>query len=123
MKKKKLYTPPVQEHPQVKQYYSWPAYTDNYQVMTVVDGKIEDDSIVSLYALSEIMEYLEGRGYKKAHLIQEAEIRMAKAEEEYNYAKEALAEAQANPLQLSDEEIKGNYMLSLYLNKMKGEYV
>ena len=117
MKKRK------EKAPQEKQYYSWPAYTDNYHVMTVVDGKIEDDSIVSLYALSEIMEYLEGRGYKKAHLVQEAEIRMAKAEEEYNYAKDALAEAQANPLQLSEEEIKGNYMLSLYLNKMKGEYV
>lgn len=122
MKKKKLYTPPVQEHPQVKQYYSWPAYTDNYHVMTVVDGKIEDDSIVSLYALSEIMEYLEGRGYKKAHLLQEAEIEMQKAEEALRSAQEALAEAQANPLHIAEEEVQGHHMLSLYLKKLKGEY-
>ena len=121
MKKKKLYTPPAQEHPQVKQYYSWPAYTDNYHVMTVIDGKIEDDSIVSLYALSEIMEYLEGRGYKKACLLQEAEIELKKAEEALKDAKEAMERAQANPLQISEEEIKGHHMLSLYLKKLKGE--
>ena len=108
---------------QVKQYYSWPAYTDNYHVMTVVDGKIEDDHIVSLYALSEIHSYLECRGYKKAHLVLEEEIRLQKAEQELKEAQEALAMAKAAPLNLSNEDAMSHHFLSIYLNKLKGDYI
>ena len=107
----------------VKQYYSWPAYTDNYHVLTVVDGKVEDDNIVSLYALSEIQSYLEGRGYQKAHLVLEEEIRLQKAEQELKDAQEALAMAKAAPLNLSNEDAMSHYSLSMYLNKLKGDYV
>ena len=106
--------------PQVKQYFYWHAYTDNYHLMTVVDGKIEDDTIVAYHELSGARTMLENRGYQRALLVQEAEIEFQRAEEAYNDAKEMLAKAKANPVQLSDEDAMSHFFLSKHLNKLKG---
>ena len=106
--------------PQVKQYFYWHAYTDNYHLMTVVDGKIEDDTIVAYHELSGAQAMLERRGYQKALLVQEAEIEFQRTEEAFNAAKEKLAKAKANPVQLSDEDAMSHFFLSKYLTRLKG---
>ena len=88
----------------MKQYCVKPAYTDNYHVIECVDGKITDDTIVSYYELPGVTSYLEGKGYKKAYYMPDAEIALAKAERAYKEALEAYQEAQANALQISPEE-------------------
>ena len=106
--------------PQVKQYFYWHAYTDNYHLMTVVDGKIEDDQIVAYHELCGAQALLEHRGYKKALLVQEAEIEFQKAEQTYNDAKDMLETARANAVQISDEEAMSHFFLSKHLNRLKG---
>lgn len=105
---------------QVKQYFYWPAYTDNYHLMTVVDGKIEDDQIVAYHELCGAQALLEHRGYKKALLVQEAEIEFQRAEQTYNDAKAMLETARANAVQISDEEAMSHFFLSKYLTRLKG---
>ena len=93
----------------MKQYVVLPAYTDNYHVIQVVDGKILQDNIVAYYNLSGYTGALENHGYRKAYFV-------PKAKKELEAAKRAYLEAQAeydnaieNALEISDNEAKRSY--------------
>lgn len=98
----------------MKQYAVLQAYTDNYHVIRVTDGVIEDD-IITYYNLPGYVKALEGLGYTKAYFVPEATQEFKRAEEEYINAKNALVEAQTAPLMISDEQAKDFYFLAKYL--------
>ena len=59
---------------------------------------------------------------EEEQLIEQAKIRRDKLAKLVSEGKNPYEQVKY-PVDAHSEEIKGNYMLSLYLNKMKGEYV
>lgn len=89
----------------MKQYVVKEAYTGNYHVIEVVNGRIELNSIVAYYELSGYINSLKNRGYTEAYYVPEYEAAMKKAEEKYEFAKKEFEQAKENSLMLSIGEI------------------
>ena len=96
----------------MKQYVVIPAYTDNYHIICVEDGKIGHNSIVSYYNMPGYCEALESQGYKKAYFLPKAKKELEEAKRAYLYAQSEYDTAVNNPLQISDEEAKKNMALA-----------
>ena len=90
----------------MKQYFITNAYTDNYHVVRMNNGKVEHDEIVAYYELQGYTSALESFGYRKAEYLPAIETELKKAEEAYNLAKQALENAKKNPLKISDADAK-----------------
>ena len=90
----------------MKQYFITDAYTDNYHVVRVNNGKVECDDIVAYYELEGYKSALESFGYKKAEYVPALEKAVKEAEETLTYARQALERAQQNPLKISTEDAK-----------------
>lgn len=90
----------------MKQYFVTKAYTDNYHVIRVNDGKIEHDEIVAYYELEGYTSAVESFGYRKAEYVPALEAELKKAEEAYKLAKQALENAKKNPLKISEADVK-----------------
>ena len=85
----------------MKQYFITQAYTDNYHIVRVNDGKVECDDIVAYYELEGYQSALESFGYKKAEYVPKYEDEVKKAQEALKNAQEALERAKKTPLQIS----------------------
>ena len=96
----------------MKQYITFPAYTDNYHVVCVDDGKITNDKIVSYYNLPGYIEAIEDQGYEKAYFVPAAKKDLERAKQAYLMAQEAYDTAIANALEISDEEASKNIHLA-----------
>lgn len=87
-----------------KQYIYEPAYTDNYHVIQVVDGKIENDTIVAYYELDGFLSALRSMGYKRGYYVPEYKLKMREAEEELEFAQKAYSEAAQHPVNFATGE-------------------
>lgn len=96
----------------MRQYVVLQAYTDNYHVIQVVDGKILQDNIVAYYNLPGYTDALENHGYQKAYFVPEAKKALEVAKKEYLYAQSAYDTAVNAPLQITDEEAQKNRALA-----------
>lgn len=90
----------------MKQYFITKAYSDNYHVVRVNDGKVEHDEIVAYYELEGYTSAVESFGYRKAEYVPAIEAEVKRAEEAYKLAKEALEKAKKNPLKISEATAK-----------------
>lgn len=96
----------------MKQYVVIPAYTDNYHIICVENGKIGHNTIVTYYNMPGYCEALEAQGYEKAYFLPKAKKELEAAKKEYLYAQKAYDEAMEAPLQISDDEAKKNMTLA-----------
>ena len=96
----------------MKQYVVIPAYTDNYHIICVEDGKIGHNSIVAYYNMPGYCEALEAQGYEKAYFLPKAKKELEEAKRAYRYAQSEYDTAVNNPLQISDEEAQKNTTLA-----------
>lgn len=90
----------------MKQYIVEDAYTDNYHVITVIDGEIQSDRILAYYELSGYETRLQEEGYKRCYYVDLYGKKYQEALSTLNNAKEMLDYAVANPVNLSKEAIK-----------------
>lgn len=95
----------------MKQYFIAPAYSSNYHVVRVNDGKVECDQIVAYHEMEGYTSALESFGYQRAEYVPAAEKALKKAQEAYEEAKKALEEAKKHPLNLSKEDAKKYHFL------------
>lgn len=98
----------------MKQYFITTAYTDNYHVIRVNDGKIEHDEIVAYYELEGYQSALESFGYHKAEYVPALEAEVKKAQETLEYAQQALERAKQNPLKISEQDAKKYFFKEEY---------
>lgn len=90
----------------MKQYVITPAYTGNDHVICVNNGKVESDTIVAYYELQGYTNALENMGYERAEYVPALEAKVKKAQEELEWAQEALKDAFRHPLKISEEDAK-----------------
>jgi hypothetical protein len=95
----------------MKQYFIAPAYSGNYHVVRVNDGKIECDEILAHYELDGYVSAVESFGYRKAEYVPAAEAELKKAEQALEMAKKALEEAKKNPLKLDEKHAKKYHLV------------
>lgn len=90
----------------VKQYIFEPAYTDNYHVIQVVDGKIEDHAIVSYWELDGFIKALERMGYERGYFVPRYKVELLRIQEELEFAQEAYDRAVQHPVTLEGAEVE-----------------
>lgn len=95
-----------QERVNMKQYFITNAYTDNYRIVRLNNGKVEHDEIVAYYELEGYSSALESFGYRKAEYVPAIEAEVKKAQEALDLAKKALENAKKNPLKISDDDAR-----------------
>lgn len=100
----------------MKQYVVMPAYSGNYHIICVEDGKIGSDTIQSYYDMTGYCEALENMGYTKAYFVPEAKKELEKAKRAYLLAQQVYDTAIETPLQISDEEAKNHHALAEFLH-------
>jgi len=88
----------------MKQYTFEPAYEGNYHVLTIVDGVIYTDTIISISGLGDYIKALETIGYEKAYYEPKYQKEMQKAKEEYEEALKAYEDAKKKPVVLLPSE-------------------
>ena len=88
----------------MKQYFITNSYSDNYHVVRVNNGKVEHDDIVAYYELEGYTSALESFGYRKAEYVPALEEEVRCAQAALCRAKDALARAKQNPLEISPED-------------------
>lgn len=93
----------------IKQYICRVAYSDNYHVIQIVDGKIENDAIVSYYKLDGFLSALKAMGYERVYYVSEHKLRLNLAKEELEFAQAEYNEAEKHPVQFAEGE-KEKYM-------------
>ena len=71
-----------------KQYIYKLAYTDNYHVIQVVDGKIEHSTIVAYYELDGFLSALRSMGMRKAIMCLNTNWRCSKRRKNWNLPRE-----------------------------------
>lgn len=97
--------PPVENpKPVVKQYFYNVAYADNYHVVKIIDGKIEDSTILAIYELSGYIRALKDDGYVEAAYLPAAEAKVKYLQEQLKDAMQELEETRKNPLDISEED-------------------
>lgn len=98
----------------MKQYFITQAYTDNYHIIRVNNGKIECDDIVAYYELEGYESALQSFGYTKAEYVPALEAEVKKAQEALEYAQKALERAKQNPLKISEQDAKKYFFKEEY---------
>jgi hypothetical protein len=93
------------------------AYTDNYHVIEVVDGKIVSDNIVAYDDLTGYTAALEAHGYTKAYFVPKYKKEMEKARAAHLLAQENYDFALDNALSISDAEASKSKVLAPHLLK------
>lgn len=88
----------------VKQYIYKAAYSDNFHVIQIVDGIIENDTIVTYYELDGFLAALKAMGYEKGYFLPEHKLRLNLAKEELEFAQAEYNEAEKHPVHFSEEE-------------------
>ena len=88
----------------MRQYVVSAAYTDNYHVVAVDDGRVVSDSIVAYYELDGYTRALEQLGYQKSYFLPAAQQKLTEAEELYKNAKEEYEDAKENALVIDERE-------------------
>lgn len=71
-----------------KQYVIRQAYTDNDQVSTYINGKLENYSVISYWQTEGYCKALEEQGYSKAYDLSELRKEIEVAKQEYDDALE-----------------------------------
>ena len=71
-----------------KQYVIRQAYTDNDEVSTYIDGKLENYSVMSYWQTEGYCKALEVQGYSKAYDLSELREQIDVAKQEYEDALE-----------------------------------
>jgi hypothetical protein len=87
-----------------KQYVIQRAYTGNSKILRYVNGKYEDDDIITDYNLHGYVSALENMGYERAYYEKEFLARIKNLEKELKEAKEWYQNVQGCFLNLSVEE-------------------
>lgn len=87
-----------------KQYIYKLAYTDNYHVIQVVDGKIEHSTIVAYYELDGFLSALRSMGYEEGYYVPEYKLEMLKAQEELEFAQKAYNRSVQHPVNFASGE-------------------
>lgn len=99
----------------MKQYVIIPAYSGNYHIICVEDGKITSNTIKAYYDMTGYCEALEEMGYTKAYFVPEAKKALDEAKQAYLLAQQAYDTAIAAPLQIADEEAQKHHALAEFL--------
>ena len=95
-----------------KQYIYKLAYTDNYHVIQVVDGKIEHSTIVAYYELDGFLSALRSMGYEEGYYVPEYKLEMLKAQEELEFAQKAYNRAVQHPVNFASGEVEMYKMIT-----------
>lgn len=98
----------------MKQYFITEAYTNNYHIVRVNNGKIECDDIVAYYEMEGYCSALESFDYKRAEYVPALEEEVKRAEEALRDAQQALERAKQNPLKISEHDAKKYFEKNQY---------